>query len=332
MFVILGSRPVFTACDITGNVSGAGGAGVGNNGAGGGVFSNDASPTFRGSRVNGNTSRFAAGGIFHMGVFGSSYGRSMLVVEDSEIADNVSSPFPGEPNPSEGGGVHVEDNATATFTRVRVLRNQAGTGGGLNAYRGRYDLVDSVIDANRATAGFGGGVTASSNYSTPQMPASVINLTTTLVRNNAAPIGGGIALVGDNFSNERASLSLTGSVVSGNQSQNQGGGILVSRTVFSSSNSLIINNTVTGGSTSFGGGILIISSSSASISGTTIAQNTAGQHGGGIFANDQSAVNISYSNIYGNSAGTRGGGIFLRRRPDRHHPEQHHCRQHRGPA
>ena len=181
----------------------------------------------------------------------------------------------------------------------------------MNAYRGRYDIVDSVIDANRATAGFGGGVTASSNYSTPQMPASVINLTTTLVRNNAAPIGGGIALVGDNFSNERASLSLTGSVVSGNQSQNQGGGILVSRTVFASSNSLIINNTVTGGSTAFGGGILIISSSSASISGTTIAQNTAGQHGGGIFANDQSAVNISYSNIYGNSAGTRGGGIFL---------------------
>ena len=235
----------------------------------------------------------------------------MLVVEDTEIADNVSSPFPGEPNPSEGGGVHVEDNATGTFTRVRVLRNQAGTGGGLNAYRGRYDIVDSVIDANRATTGFGGGVTASSNFATPQMPASMINLTTTLVRNNAAPIGGGIAIVGDNFSNERASLSLTGSVVSGNQSQNQGGGILVSRTVFSSSNSLIINNTVTGGSTPFGGGILIISSSTASISGTTIAQNTAAQHGGGIFANDQSAVNISYSNIYGNSAGTRGGGIFL---------------------
>ena len=92
VLVILGSRPVFTACDITGNVSGAGGAGVGNNGAGGGVFSNDASPTFRGSRVNGNTSKFAAGGIFHMGVFGSSYGRSMLVVEDSEIADNVVEP------------------------------------------------------------------------------------------------------------------------------------------------------------------------------------------------------------------------------------------------
>ena len=128
VFVIQGSRPVFTGCDITGNAAGTGGAGVGNNGAGGGVFSHDASPTLRGSRVNANTSKFAAGGVFHMGMFGSAYGRSMLVLEDSEVADNVSSQFPGEPNPAEGGGIHVEDNATGTLTRVRVLRNQAGTG------------------------------------------------------------------------------------------------------------------------------------------------------------------------------------------------------------
>jgi FG-GAP-like repeat len=310
VFIIHGSRPVFTGCDITGNASGTGGAGVGNNGAGGGVFSHDASPTFRGARVNGNTSKFAAGGIFHMGMFDSAYGRSILVVEDSEIADNVSSQFPGEPNPAEGGGFHVEDNATATLTRVRVLRNLAGTGGGLNAYRARYDVVDSVIDANRATAGFGGGITASSNFATPQMPPSMINLTTTLVRNNAAPIGAGIAVIGDNYSNERTTLSLTSSVVSGNQSQSQGGGILVSRSVLGAANSLIINNTVSGGGNPYGGGILL-SMSAASISGTTIAHNTAGQHGGGLFLNDQSSISMNFSHVYGNAAGTRGGGLFL---------------------
>ena len=310
VFIVLGSRPVFTACDIVSNASGTGGAGVGNDGAGGGVFSNDASPTFRGSRVNANTSKFAAGGIFHMGIFGSAYGRSMLVIEDTEIADNVSSQFPGEPNPAEGGGVHVEDNATGTLTRVRVLRNLAGTGGGLNAYRGRYDVVDSVIDANRATTGFGGGITASSNFATPQMPPSMINLTTTLVRNNAAPIGAGITVVGDNYSNERTTLSLTSSVVSGNQSESQGGGILVSRSILSTANSMIINNTVTGSGTAFGGGVLL-SMSAASISGTTIAHNTAGQHGGGLFLNDQSSISMNFSHVYGNVAGTRGGGLFL---------------------
>jgi hypothetical protein len=312
VFIVVGSRPVFTASDIVSNASGTGGAGVGNNGAGGGVFSNDASPTFRGSRVNANTSKFAAGGIFHMGIFGSAHGRSMLVIEDTEIADNVSSQFPGEPNPAEGGGVHVEDNATGTLTRVRVLRNQAGTGGGLNAYRGRYDIIDSVVDANRATTGFGGGVTASSNFSTPQMPASMVNLTRTLVRSNTAPLGGGIAMVGDNFSSERASLSLVSSVVSGNQSQNQGGGILTSRTVFATSDSLILNNTVTGGSNPYGGGVLVTTMSAATINTTTIAHNVAGVYGGGVFLNDDSSLNMNGSRIYDNSApGFGGGGLFV---------------------
>ena len=80
-----------------------------------------------------------------------------LVIEDSEIADNVSAPFSAAYNPSEGGGMHIEDNVTATLTRVRVLRNKANTGGGLSAYRARYDIVDSVIDANQAVARTDGG-------------------------------------------------------------------------------------------------------------------------------------------------------------------------------
>ena len=311
VYIVQGSRPVFTGCDIVTNHSGTGGAGVGNNGAGGGVFSNDSSPTFRASHVNSNTSMFASGGIHHQGVFGSPNGRSMLVLDDTDVADNVSSQFPGAPNPSEGGGVHVEDNATATLTRVRILRNHAGTGGGLNAYRGRYDIVDSVIDSNQATSGFGGGIAATSNNATPQMPGSLINLTTTLVRNNTAPMGGGMAAVGDNFSSEKANVSLTGSVVSGNVSQTQGGGILANRTNVTAANSLIINNSVTGGANPYGGGLLITTASAATISTTTIAHNTAGQHGGGIFVNDNSTINLGGSNVYDNTAGTRGYGLFV---------------------
>ena len=283
---------------------------MGNHGAGGGVFAHDASPTFRSSHVSANTSKFAAGGIFHMGVLGSASGRAMLVVEDTEVADNVSSQFPGEPNPAEGGGIHVEDNATATLTRARILRNRAGTGGGLNLYRGRYDIVDTVIDANQATVGFGGGVSASSNNSSPQLPAGVINLTTTLVRNNTAPTGGGIAVVGDNFTSQRASLSVVSSVVSGNQSQSQGGGILANRTILALSGSLIINNTVSGTGTAFGGGLLVTTTSAATITSTTFAHNTSGQHGGGIFVNDNSTFNMSGSNVYDNTAGTR-GALFV---------------------
>ena len=308
VYLTQGSRPEFTDTDILGNVSGTGGPGVGNNGAGGGIFSHDSSPTFRGSRINANSSKFAAGGLFHQGVFGSPYGRSLLLVEDSELADNVSSQFPGEPNPAEGGGMHVEDNATATLTRVRVLRNRAGTGGGLNAYRGRYDVFESIVDANQSTSGFGGGIAASSNFATAQMPGSIVNLTTTLVRNNTAPLGGGIVVLGDNFSGERASMSLANSVVSGNQSQNQGGGILVTRTNLTAGHSLIINNSVAGGANPYGGGLLT-TLSAATINTTTIAHNTAGQYGGGIFM-DGGVINMSGSQVYDNTAGA-GGGFFV---------------------
>ncbi len=321
VYITGGSRPVFTNTDIISNVSGTSTF----DGAGGGVNTIDGSPTFRGSRISNNTSKFAAGGIFHMGAFGSPYGRSMLVVEDSEIADNVSTRFSPAYNPSEGGGVHTEDNATATLTRVRILRNQAGTGGGLNAYRAQYDIVDSIIEGNQANAleGFGGGIAATSNNASATMPGAVVHLTSTLVRNNLALAadgsltgkGGGIAVLGDNFTSTKATLHLTNSVVDANQSSNQGGGILLSRTDFVSSGSLVIRNTVTGGSVPFGGGLLVSLDSTAAISQTTIARNTAGAYGGGLFLDQGATLDMSSSNVYDNTAaianGFGGGGIFV---------------------
>ena len=152
VYMVGGSRPVFTRSDFVNNASGTAGAALGN-GVGGAVHSSDSSPVFRGSRILANTSKFAGGGIYHAGAFGSPYGTARLVLEDADVADNVSIP---QGPPAEGGGVHIEDNAVASLIRVRVLRNQAGTGGGLNAYRARYDIFDSVIDSNVGTSGIGG--------------------------------------------------------------------------------------------------------------------------------------------------------------------------------
>jgi hypothetical protein len=321
VFIYLGSSPVFTNCTITGNHSGTNTP----DGAGGGVNTLDGSPTFVGSHINANTSTFAAGGVYQMGTFGSTYGPTHLVMTDTEVADNVSTQFPGAANPAEGGGMHVEDWATATLTRVHVHGNIAGTGGGLNAYRSRYDIVDSVIESNQATAayGFGGGIAATSNYASASMPGSVINLTGTLVRNNVASaadlsqtaVAGGIAVLGDNFSTTRASLSLTGSVVDSNQSSLSGGGILVTRADLTVANSLIIRNTVSGGS-AFGGGLNVNSNATATITGSTIAHNTAAGasfgFGGGMFIDGVAAViNVSGSNVYDNTAGNRGAGVFI---------------------
>ena len=316
VLIYSGSHPVFTNCDIIGNVSGT----TAYDGVGGGVDSRNSSPTFVGSRINGNTSKFAGGGIYHGGVFGSSYGTSMLVMQDSEVSDNLSSPFSAAYNPGEGGGVHIEDNVIATLTRVRVLRNRANTGGGLNAFRARYDVVDSVIDANQAMArtdggvpgGIGGGINAMSQNPAPSTgPVSTVNLTGTLVRNNLGVTGGGIVVTGD--VNLRAALTVTSSVVDGNQAQGQGGGILVSHAGLTATNSMIIRNRVVGiPGSDVGGGIDITDFSSATISGTTIAHNNAGSLGGGIFVfGGSNSLNMSASQVYENTAGARGAGFFM---------------------
>ena len=323
VLILDGSRPVFLATDIVNNSSGTGGNGVGNAGVGGGVDARDSFPTFRGSRVSGNASKFAAGGIYHGGEFGSPYGIARLVVEDSEVADNLSSPHSAADNPAEGGGIHIEDNAQATLTRVRVLRNRANSGGGLNAYRARYDIVDSIIDANQAISrgdgglqgGFGGGIHATStNVGTPARPASIVNLTGTLLRNSTAITGGGIVVTGD--VNLPATLTLVNSVLDSNQTQNQGGGVLLSRANLTSTNSMIIRNSALAGSVPFGGGILISTSSSATLRQTTIARNTAGVYGGGIFMDGNSSIDIAGSQIYDNTvtappSGQGGGALFV---------------------
>ena len=321
VYLLAGSRPVFTRCDVISNQSGTGGPGVGNAGVGGGIDSRDSSPTLRGSRVSGNMSKFAGGGIYHGGEFGSPYGTAVLLVEDSEIADNISSPLSPSDNPAEGGGVHIEDNSQASLTRTRVLRNRANSGGGLTAYRARYDILDSIIDANQATArtdggvpgGFGGGIYVSStNVTAPARPASIVTLTGTLVRNSVGITGGGIVVTGD--VNLPATLTMVKSVVDGNHAQSQGGGILLSRANLTATNSMILLNSVQGDPVSpFGGGLLISTFSSATLNGTTIARNTAGVFGGGIFMDQNASLNMSGSNLYDNSSNSnsRGGGLFV---------------------
>ena len=314
VMIMSGSRPVFTSTDIINNVSGT----TQPDGVGGGVDSRNSSPTFRGSHVNANTSKFAGGGIYHAGNFGSPFGVSTLVMEDSDVSANITAPFNSAAGPTEGGGIHIEDNAVAALTRVHVVGNRANSGGGLTAYRARYDVVDSTIDGNQAQnrsdggvngPGLGGGIYASSAAG-GNGPASIVNLTGTLVRNSVGITGGGIVVTGD--TNVRATLTLASSTVDKNQAQGQGGGILISNASLTATNSLIIRNTVSGGSGPSGGGLDITTNSTANITGTTFAHNTAGQFGGGIFMfSGPNTLTMSGSNVYENTAASRGGGLFI---------------------
>jgi hypothetical protein len=326
MVITTGSRPVFSNSQIVNNVSGLGGAGVGNIGSGGGVHINDASPVFRGSVINGNQSKFAGGGITLLGSFTSAYGTALLVLEDTDVSNNVSTRFSNADNPAEGGGINIEDNSIAYLIRAHVSNNSANTGGGLNGYRARYEVTSSIIENNHApdplsVGGFGGGINMSSNnLTTTFRPASSLVLTDSVVRNNDSRIGGGILLGGDAVCGStlancpanapRASMQVVDSLISGNFGSIQAGGIRLDRADATISNSHILTNSVAANGASYAGGLLMALRSIVTISGTTIARNAAGNFGGGLFVDDGAVLNLTNSQVYANTAAT-GGAIYV---------------------
>jgi hypothetical protein len=325
--ITTGSRPTFTNCQIRDNASGTGASGTGNIGSGGGVHVNDASPTFRGSIITGNQSKFAGGGVFIIGLFNSSYGTARLLLEDTEVSNNVSARFSSSENPAEGGGVHVEDNTVAYLIRSRVAGNTANTGGGLNGYRARYEITSSTIEGNhaqdpQAVGGFGGGIgMTSNNISTPLQQASSVVLVDSVVRNNDSRVGGGMLVSGDQMCGSttpmcspgtapRASLQIVNSLVDGNSAALQSGGLRLDRTDATIGGSLVMRNSVAASGQSYGGGVLIALGATLTIQNSTVARNSAVNFGGGLFVDDAATLNMSAVNVYANTAAS-GGGLYV---------------------
>ena len=321
VFISQGSRPTFTNCTIQGNVSGT----TSNIGSGGGVHLQDASATVLSSRIVNNRASLAAGGIMAFGPFGSSFGESTLTVEDSDVSNNTAARFAASDGPAEGGGIHVEGNTVGVIRRSTIRNNVANTGGGLNSYRARYIIEDSIIDGNSAldpaaVGGFGGGVQGSStNTVTPLERAASVTMTNTIVRNNNARLGGGFFLSGDqacgggtctDTTATRATLQISNSVIDQNTAS-IAGGVFATRTNLSATNSLISRNQATGGTMGLGGGVLV-TSAAATLTNTRIASNTATGSGGGIFAGTNAQLSASTLAIHNNSApGSAGGGLWV---------------------
>lgn len=168
-------------------------------------------------------------------------------------------------------------------------------------------LKDLTITGNRNdTSGYGGG--------------GVCDLTIDHCRitdNTAANGSGGGVSMGSKHGGtvENASLTIKDSVISGNTSTAQGGGVYAAVTDGSVS---ITGSTLSGNSaTAQGGGISVSTSGSTDVtlSGNTILENTAGQDGGGIYLSrpEQSETALD-TTICGNTiqknSGKNGGGIY----------------------
>jgi hypothetical protein len=303
---------VFEGCEFSDNESGLTDP---VNGYGGAMVVHDSSPTFLGCTFRDNLARYAAGAI----AMTSSYDRptSLMTLRDCLISGNQAvRGDAGQPG-AEGGGIHIEDNSHAVMERCVVRQNSAHRGGGLNNFRARWDVTDSIIEDNVVTggdigAGTGGGIFAATvNGAPPLRDGPTVNLTRTVVRRNSAYWGGGIFITGDfGTSQNRGTLTLDGAVVTDNEASDAGGGIYAARTTLTATGSVLSRNTSLG---AYGGGLLAGGSTLATLQDTTIADNETADQGGGIYIDQGGALHLQGVRLIDNHAGSSvgGGGIAV---------------------
>lgn len=308
-----GASPiVFNRCQFVNNVSGTADA---VQGWGAGLYVTDSSPLIIGSLIQGNVSKYAAGGIALLGHDGTE--RSVMTVVDTIVANNQASPG-GSPARADGGGIHVEANATLQLERSWIHDNVAHSGGGISLYQAVVDVRDSLIEGNQATplpgiASYGGGVWASSvSTSVTIRPASVVSIARSTVRNNTADIAAGLFAQGDfsGLTSNTATLTIGDSIVAGNTASSDSAGVLVDRATATITRSHLLDNRALG---TWGGGLSAIGSSVVRVEDTTIAGNQAATLGGGILLDQGSNLVVTGSRIVHNRASTTpplGGGAI----------------------
>lgn len=170
------------------------------------------------------------------------------------------------------------DHLTITNGNARLTTEAAG-GGGIACYCASLTLAHSTVTGN---AVYGTIV----NTSGATLPSG---------------FGGGVFVYG-------GALTISDSTITGNSAYGYGGGIGVlppyngTRQLVTLNNVILSNNTDTG---RHGGGAFL--RASATITGSTIANNTTTGNGGGLQVAE--ALTVSDSRVSGNHAGNSGGGM-----------------------
>jgi hypothetical protein len=289
--------------------------------AGGGIHVGNAGLIVTNSRFAGNQAGYVGGGLYVIGQWQDpvSIPRSTVEVANCTFEGNKAVPYPGinPPAPTEAGGLHAEDQTAVRIDNSRFILNSAETGGGVNLYRARVEITNSVFRGNRATAtgggtGFGGAVSAISNDTSADgannRPSAELILTDSFIQGayqtvgSVGQIGGGIYSAGDqnrqyglggvsampNLTANRAEITASGLVLTGCQvvqsviGTGTGGGVMVDLVRADIDDTLILASEAVG-TNSHGGGFRAIRQSLVNIDASTLAGNAAQRFGGGVY-------------------------------------------------
>lgn len=229
----------------------------------------------------------------------------------------------GNNNFDNGGGIYVK-NGTVNISKGVIAANSGTKGGGICMEGGSFTMSGGVISGNQTkgsastgnlNTGFGGGVFAQNTTVTIKGDGYITNNLETLKCEQegfGCHGGGGIATIGGR-------LAMEGGFVTGNYSEEAGGGMYIGHYNYSNSATFEMTGGIVAGNVanqSEGGGIRVSGKTNGSIQASdrvyitnNVTNTSFDWGGGGIFVQENGNLSIVNSLITNNSAGGFGGGV-----------------------
>jgi len=261
--------------------------------------------------VSGNTSASSAGSIHNEGqlslinsIVSQNTGGGIVNNggEDTTARVTKSTISENSTDGPGGGGIYNEGTLRLTNSLIASNRSTVGPGGGIYNLSGTMTITASTISGNTATHSYGGGI---ENQADLTIASSTIDGNTS--SDNVEPHRGGGGIY-----NSGGTLSITSSLISHNtllasrQSGNSGGGIYNSGAL-TLTGSTIASNTASGGP---GGGISNDLGGTLTLVNSTIVDNTSADDSGGGISTSGALTSLVFCTVYSNAAHDAGGGIF----------------------
>ncbi len=295
-----------------------------NSAAGGAVHIADSVVHVVDSTFVGNRAGYVGGALYGIGTWTDpvTVPQTRIYISGSTFTQNVAQRDPSVsfPAPTEGGGIHFEDQTVGIIRNSMIRENNAEIGAGLNIYRAQAEVYESTFERNRTTSttpgrGFGSAITASSHDSndnstaggTINRPPARLTVDRVLIigtPDNPTSVANGISAGGDTnhmyglngvpqmgtVTENRAVVSITNSMFFDTDVAEQGapgtgfgGGLVASLTDITMDNVIFYGADAKGSVNSAGGAIALFDQSLANFDHLTIAKSSAGLFGGGIF-------------------------------------------------
>jgi predicted outer membrane repeat protein len=274
----------------------------------------------------GNQAGYVGGAIYAIGQWRPPYEFSQadVVIVNSRFEKNIASRDSSVffELPTEAGAVHAEDQTMLRIFSSRFLENYAEIGGGVNGYRAKIEVNNSIFIKNKSKL-FGGAISVTSNDTSVDgnnnRPSASLKITNSFIQGSGwgQPVGksaGGIYISGDTnrmYGNNgvtqeydaiknRANLEVNKVVFVDldtrvDETISHGGAIMADLSNVSISDSLFIHNRSVSG-----GAVSIIQDSDARINNCAFYDNFAQKYGGAVYLSGIKVV-ISNTEFISNS-------------------------------